>query len=143
MLRRLRNKEADINGILDDIVLVHEQEKLSHVHSKKRFLECFQQSNWRRTRIILYMNAFGQLIGASFINNAPYFLIQAGMSSSDEGMIVEISFALGVVISIITWFFMDTIGRRALLFIGMGSAAVLYMAMGIAGCFPGNPKAEW
>lgn len=142
-LKRLRNAKDDTEALLNEIVLVHEAEKTAiHLGKKNAFILCCKGANWRRTRIIIYLNAMSQLIGASFVNNAPYFLIQAGLSPSRQGMVIEIGFALGIVTTVITWFFLDNIGRRPLLYLGMSVAAVLYLAMGIAGCFH-SPGSLW
>jgi SP family general alpha glucoside:H+ symporter-like MFS transporter len=66
-------------------IVSHEQ----YIGSESSFMDCFRGINWRRTRIVLYANGLSQMIGATFTNNAPYFMIVAGMSPTNTAMMVE------------------------------------------------------
>ncbi|KAJ5682956.1 hypothetical protein N7462_006121 [Penicillium macrosclerotiorum] len=143
-LQRLGNKPSQVTAMLDQIVRVNEEEKLRTAASKdSSFLECFRGTNWRRTRIILLCNALSQVIGASFMSNGPYFLVQAGMSSSKTGMMTEIGIAFGLASSIITAYLMTKCGRRRLIIFGISLSTALFTVMGIAGCFPNSSTALW
>ncbi|PWY68025.1 MFS general substrate transporter [Aspergillus sclerotioniger CBS 115572] len=144
MLSRLGNKPASTTLILSSIIRTHSEEQLrSEAAKEASFFECFRGVNWRRTRIILYCNALSQVIGSSFMTNGPYFLVQAGMSSSKTGMMTEIGIAFGIASSLITGYIMTVCGRRRLVMFGIGLSTFLFTVMGIAGCFPHSNTALW
>jgi SP family general alpha glucoside:H+ symporter-like MFS transporter len=143
-LTKLGNKPTDVTQLLEQIVRVNEEEIARSEASKDAsFLECFRGTNWRRTRIILICNALSQVIGSSFMSNGPYFLVQAGMSSSKVGMMTEIGIAFGLASSILTAYLMSKCGRRRLIIFGISLSTVLFTVMGIAGCFPHSSSALW
>jgi Na+/melibiose symporter-like transporter len=142
-LERISNKETAVPALMADMIRVHEHEEQLAGDSKSHsFLECFKGKNWRRTRIILYCNSISQMIGATFLSNGPYFLVNAGMSSSQTGEIVEIGLAFAIASSVITWYFLGRVGRRKIILGGIALACVFFLTMGIASCFPGS-KALW
>lgn len=100
------------------------------------FRDCFRGTNWRRTRIVLYANGLSQMVGATFINNAPYFMVLAGLSSTNTAMMVEIGIAMSIFSSIITLWAMARVGRRTIVLFGIALAAVLFFAMGVAASLP-------
>ncbi|KAL2823846.1 general substrate transporter [Aspergillus cavernicola] len=143
-LARICNKRADISAKLADVVRVFEHEQLMSGEAKSSSLmDCFRGTNWRRTRIILYCNALSQMIGATFLANAPYFLVMAGMSANNTGMIVEIGLAFAISSSILTWFALGRYGRRNIILFGVALSCIFFLIMGITSCFPSNPKALW
>lgn len=126
------------------MVRVHEHEKLLAGEADgSSFLGCFKGNNWRRTRIILYCNGLSQMTGATFLSNGPYFLVMAGMSSTNVGMIVEIGLAFAITSSIITWFVLGSVGRRKIILWGIALSCLFYLMMGIASSFPSNSTALW
>ncbi|RAL00068.1 maltose permease Mal61 [Aspergillus ibericus CBS 121593] len=144
MLTRLGHTPNQTPTLLNAIIRTHEEERRRRAQARgTSFRECFRGVDWRRTRIILYCNAMAQVIGSSFIANAPYFLLQAGMSSSRTGMMTEIGIAFGIASALITAYAMTVCGRRSLVMFGLGLSTVLYTVMGVAGCFPGWPPALW
>ncbi|KAJ5167493.1 uncharacterized protein N7482_006274 [Penicillium canariense] len=143
-LSQLGNSPSQVMPLLDQIVRINEEEKARSAAAKgASFLECFRGTNWRRTRIIIICNALSQVIGSSFMSNGPYFLVQAGMSSSKVGMMTEIGIAFGIASSILTAYLMAKCGRRSIIIFGISLSTVLYIVMGIAGCFPSSPTALW
>ena len=143
-LAKLGNKHSEIPSVLDQIIRVNEEEKARSAASKEAsYLECFRGTNWRRTRIILICNGLSQVIGSSFMTNGPYFLVQAGMSSSKTGMMIEIGIAFGIASSILTAFLMPKCGRRRLIIFGLSLSTSFFTVMGIAGCFPHSSAALW
>ncbi|PYI09301.1 maltose permease Mal61 [Aspergillus sclerotiicarbonarius CBS 121057] len=144
MLGRLGHNPSETPILLKEIIRTHEEERRRMEQAQgASFVECFRGVDWRRTRIILYCYALSPVIGTSFIANAPYFLLQAGMSSSKTGMMTEIGIAFGIASSLITAYAMTVCGRRPLLMFGMGLSTVIYTVMGVAGCFPHWSPALW
>jgi hypothetical protein len=144
MLSRLLNKQTNTSARLQQIIALNEEEKLNRAEIEgARFLDCFKGTDWRRTRIILYCNGLSQVLGASFSANGPYFLVEAGMSATRTSMIIELGIAFGIMSSIITGFLMAKFGRRPLIMGGLAIAAIFFLMMGVAGCFPTNSDALW
>ncbi|KAJ5553963.1 maltose permease Mal61 [Penicillium frequentans] len=143
-LQRICNKEENTSAVLADIIRVFEhEEQLAGESKNSTFKECFTGTNWRRTRIILFCNGLSQMMGATFLSNGPYFLVMAGMSSSQVGMIVEIGLAFAITSSIITWFVLGVVGRRKIILTGICLSCLFYLIMGIASSFPSSTKSLW
>lgn len=104
------------------------------------FLACFRGVHARRTRIVLYCNGLSQMIGATFMTNAPYFMVSAGLSPTRVATMIELGIGLAIVGSAFTFAALPHIGRRKLMLGGILLAAVLFMIMGIASSVP-NPTA--
>lgn len=111
-------------------------------HKESSFLDCFRGTNWRRTRIVLYSNGLSQMVGATFINNAPYFMVLAGLSSTNTAMMVEIGISMSIFSSILTLWAMARIGRRTIVLFGISLAAVLFFIMGVAASVPKQSSAS-
>ncbi|KAF2083753.1 general substrate transporter [Saccharata proteae CBS 121410] len=142
MLQRILPATSDISAALDEIVELKENE-VAHSHTSASFIDCFRGTNWRRTRIILYCNGLSQMVGAAFLTNGPYFMIQAGMSSASSSMIIEIGIGLSVASAVFTLWLIGVCGRRIITLSGIGFATALFFAMGVAGCFPKSSEGHW
>lgn len=127
------NKENEVKWALRSIqqVIQHESEI-----GESSFLECFKGTNWRRTRIVLYGNGLSQMTGATFLNNAPYFMVLAGLSSTETAMIVELGIGLSIISSFVTFWGLAYMGRRVLILGGTALAGILFFIMGIAASVP-------
>ena len=144
MLQRLSNKNTDVSAALSRIITLNAHERQITAESKDvSFIDCFKGTNWRRTRIILYCNGLSQVIGASFIANGPYFLVQAGLSPTHIAMMVEIGISFAIASSLITTFLMSRWGRRRMIIFGVSLSGLFFLLMGIAGCFPHSSSALW
>ncbi|KAJ2898975.1 hypothetical protein MKZ38_003544 [Zalerion maritima] len=128
-----------VQPLLDVIsaTVSHEQ----YIGKESSFLDCFKGVNWRRTRIVLYANGIPQMIGATFISNAPYFMIVAGMSSENTAMMVELGIGLAIISSAFTFWAMTVFGRRSMIMGGTILAAVLFFIMGVASSVPSQSSA--
>lgn len=143
-LRTLYNKRASIQPILDGISqLIREEMLLDNASSESSYLDCFKGTNWRRTRIILYANGLSQMIGATFIANAPYFMITAGLSPTNTAMMVELGIGFALISSAITFWLMTFVGRRKMIMSGIGLAILLFLIMGIAASIGSSSSTLW
>jgi SP family general alpha glucoside:H+ symporter-like MFS transporter len=143
-LKKLSNASENIDLALNRIVHLIEEEKRVRESSKDAsFIDCFRGTDWRRTRIILYCNGLPQVIGSTFMSNAPYFLVQAGMSPQKTAMMIEIGIAFGVTSSLIIFYVMSVVGFRTLTLFGLALSTVLYSVIGIAGSVPKSNSALW
>lgn len=133
-----------VEAYVQDITQATQHERDVSSDRSSSFAECFRGTNWRRTRIVLYANGLSQMVGATFINNAPYFMVLAGLSSTDTAMMVEIGIALSIFSSILTLWAMARVGRRPIVLAGVGLAALLYLIMGVAASLPAqSPASLW
>ncbi|KAH8179184.1 sugar transporter domain-containing protein [Sarocladium implicatum] len=117
------------------------EEELARGSDGIKFKELFQGTNLRRTRIVWLLNILQQFTGISLLSNAIYFLIMAGMNPSQSLEINQIGVSLGLPCILLSYYTMQKFGRRAIILASMGLIVLLFLGMGIAGIFPGNPIA--
>jgi hypothetical protein len=103
-------------------------------------LDCFRGTNWRRTRVVLICSSMNIVVGGVLSANAPYFLNQTGLDSKTVTMLIEIGISLGVLSALVNMVLMARFNQRPLLLGGIGLCAVMFLIMGIAGCFARTPK---
>jgi SP family general alpha glucoside:H+ symporter-like MFS transporter len=143
-LQRLSNASEDIDLAVNRIITIYEEEKRQRAASEDAsFLECFKGTDWRRTRIIVICNGLPQVIGSTFMANAPYFLVQAGMSPTNVSMMIEIGISFGIASSLIIFYVMGVVGFRTLVLWGLVFSTILYTVIGIAGSIPPSSAALW
>jgi SP family general alpha glucoside:H+ symporter-like MFS transporter len=142
MLQRLSNGRTNIQAQLNHIVATVEAERAFAAETEKAsFIDCFKGTEWRRTRIILICNYLPQVVGATLSANAPYFLNQTGMASHTVVMLIQVGISFGVASSILNIYLMMKLSHRPLMFFGVTLDVVLFLIMGIAGCFGRNKSA--
>ncbi|CZR61790.1 related to maltose permease [Phialocephala subalpina] len=105
------------------------------------YLQCFKGVNWRRTRIIIWANILQQLVGITMVINSTYFLELGGMAASKALQLNVVHIGVGLPCLVGTFWTMTRLGRRSVLLVGTSAIAVLWLSMGIAGCFPSSPSA--
>lgn len=143
-LEKLSNATEDIDMAVHHIVMIYEEEKRQRAASEETsFLDCFKGTDWRRTRIIVICNGLPQVIGSTFMANAPYFLVQAGMSPTNVSMMIEIGIAFGIASSLIIFYVMGVVGFRTLVLVGLVLSTILYSVIGIAGTIHRSSAALW
>jgi hypothetical protein len=59
----------------------------------------------------------------------------AGMSSTKALAINQISLGLSILVTLLGWIVLAKVGRRTAIMSGFVAAAILFLTMGIAGCF--------
>lgn len=143
-LSKLYNKSISVEPILASMVrITREEENQANASSETSYMDLFKGTNWRRTRIILYTNGLNQMIGATFISNAPYFMITAGLSSSQASMMIELGIGFALISSFFTFWFMTFVGRRKMILSGISLAVVLFLIMGIAASVSSSKESLW
>lgn len=143
-LSRLHQKTANVDTIMEEFVKTDREEReLMSVSKSTTFSECFRGKNWRRLRIILYLNGMNQFLGSSFLANSAYFLVSAGMPPSDISMVLQIGTGLGFFFTVVTLGLIGKIDRRTVLLGGTFICVLCFLPMGIAGCWPRNRSALW
>ncbi|KXJ85381.1 general substrate transporter [Microdochium bolleyi] len=119
-----------------------ENERLSAAASNSTsYSECFRGTNLRRTRIVALLHSLQQFMGVSLVANSTYFFIMAGMNPTMSLTVNQIGVGLSMFFTLTSWAIMSRIGRRTAILGSLAFAGLVYLAMGIAGFFPGNQKA--
>lgn len=130
-LRRLGYSEEDCQ-----IRLQVMQQTLSKVRDETAgatYLECFRKTNLRRTMISVAPKCMQAFSGVSFASNyTTYYIELAGYSTSDSFKLQIAQQVVSMVGSIMSWYFVDRVGRRSLTFWGLLSLTVILLALG--GC---------
>ncbi|KAL2820612.1 general substrate transporter [Aspergillus granulosus] len=106
------------------------------------FQECFHGANWRRTRIVCYANMLQSFVGMAMIQNATYFFQLGGMSAQNSLNVTTASLCLLIPALLLSWYLMGRLGRRTILLCATSVIMVLWMAVGVGGCF-GTTTAFW
>lgn len=131
---------AEITAL--QVIVEHEMEAEASADTTN-FMQCFKGTDFRRTRIIIYAFILQQFVGITMVSNATYFLQLAGIGTSLSLTLSIVQLVLGIPSIMASWFTMTIFGRRAILLWGSFGSAVLWLAMGIAGCFPNSKAALW
>lgn len=142
--QQLYTEHADIASILDEAIQTNnEEQEMRSTTREVGYIDCFRGTNWRRTRIVLYCNGVNQLLGSTFAGNGPYFLVNAGMTSKNATLVSEIGGALNCVSMLVVFYLLTQFTRRSIILWGVSLCAVMFLPMGIAGCFPSSSAALW
>lgn len=141
--RRLHSADMVDSGIAILAATLENENDLHQVVQKPGYTEIFKGTNWRRTRIIFYANTLQLTLGITLLSNSTYFLELAGLSPHNSLMITEVAIGLSLPANVVSWFAMTIIGRRAILLLSTGIVGILWLGIGIAGCYPESSKALW
>jgi SP family general alpha glucoside:H+ symporter-like MFS transporter len=139
---RLYHADTAEAGLQTLQATLEQESSFEEVFDATTYWDCFKGINWRRTRIILYANLLQQCLGVSVLSNSSYFLELGGLSSSNSVMITQVGIALGLPANIISWFALTMLGRRVILMASSVGVGLLWLSIGIAGCFS-TPGAMW
>ena len=121
-----------------------EHEKAERQTSKQTsYMECFQGTNWRRTRIMIYAGIVQQFLGITFVANGTYFMIIAGLSPVNAITVLEVASALALGGIVASWYLSNVVGRRRTLLSCTAFLGVVWLSVGIAGCFKSSNTALW
>ena len=78
--------------------------------------------------------------GLPLFSTASYFLQTISMSASRSIMFILIGVILGLVSNISSFWTLTAFGRRTLLLVSLSIATILWLTIGIAGCFTGDAR---
>ncbi|KAH7148195.1 general substrate transporter [Dactylonectria macrodidyma] len=97
------------------------------------YLECFRTTNLRRTLISIAPKCMQAFSGITFASSyATYYMQLAGFSTSKSFTLQIVQQVISMTGSVMSWYFVDRVGRRNLTFWGLFSLTVILLAMG--GC---------
>lgn len=120
-------KESENEGKFDDI----------------SYLELFRKrSDARRTMIVLFASTIPELFGLPLFGHTTYFVELLGMEAGKATTLYICGAVGGFLFSFLGFYLLTRVGRRRLLVFGLIPIASLWLAMGIADCFPSS-SIQW
>ena len=132
---KLDTDNIDSRAVIDELhasILAEEEEKGTY-----RYSDCFRGIHLRRTLIVSFASALPQLFGLQLLANASYFMQIVGMGSTNSLIFLILGIGLGLIANIVSLWVLNGFGRRLLCLLTLATAMVLWLAMGVAGCFEG------
>jgi hypothetical protein len=133
--QRLDTANIDSAAIVDEIrtsILAEDEERKTQT-----YMDCFKGIHKRRTLIVAFASALPQLFGLQLLASASYFMQIVGMGSSNSLIFLILGIGLGLIANVVSLWVLNGFGRRFLCLATLGTSIVLWLAMGIAGCFTG------
>ena len=129
---RLDRPEWDTNATIESLQVSIEREQRE---SKSNYTDCFKPLNLRRTLIIVFANIIPQLFGLALLAKGSYFLQIVGMDADKSVIFLIVGIVLGLFANIGSFWTLNLFGRRPLILITLAIATVLWLCIGVAGCF--------
>lgn len=133
--KRLDRANVDTGAKIERIqaLILHEQEAAKS--DRSRYIDCFRGTDRRRTIIVLFSAVLPQLFGLPILGDGPYFLQIAGMKARHSLIFLIAGSVGGLLATLISMSLFTRIGRRRLMISTLAPVVVLWLAMGVAGCF--------
>jgi SP family general alpha glucoside:H+ symporter-like MFS transporter len=101
------------------------------------YLDCFRGVDLRRTEIAMGVFAVSQLVGAVFVfGYSSYFFELAGISTSNAFSMSLGTSGIGLVSIVMSWFLINSKGRRSSFLIGTVGLMIVLFLMGILDVVP-------
>ncbi|KAI1348785.1 general alpha-glucoside permease [Xylaria sp. FL0043] len=122
-------READATLAL----MVYTDEMEKQVATGTTYRDCFKGANLRRTEIVCMTWLAQTLSGTALGGLSTFFYQQAGISDSDSFKLSWGKDAINFVGTITSWFVLNKVGRKTLMFSGMSAIFVLLLIIGFLG----------
>ncbi|KIW22619.1 uncharacterized protein PV07_10899 [Cladophialophora immunda] len=135
--KRLDSSRTNTQTNIDNLIFSLQKEEESAKYDRATYTECFQDTNRRRTLLVIFANILPQLFGLSLLSDASYFIQMVGMSADNALLFLQLGVGLGLLANIISMWVLTKVGRRILMMITLVITTVLWLGMGVAGCFEG------
>lgn len=133
--RRLHLDKVDVADIVEHLQQSIQLER--EWAQEVRYRDCFRGANARRSLIAILAMVIPVFFGLPLLSNASYYLQVVGMSPQYSLVFLVLGIGLGLVSNGIGVWIASRVGRRPLTLISLGSTTVLWLSMGIAGCWDG------
>ncbi|KAH8901661.1 MFS general substrate transporter [Thozetella sp. PMI_491] len=114
---------------------VIEIEQETSAKEKVTYSQCFGGTDRRRTVIAMFASLSPTLFGLPLYAQASYYLQTLGMDAGPSLAFVIVGAVLGFVSTLGSFWTLTRFGRRALILSSLSIATVLWLSVGIAGCF--------
>ncbi|KAJ5218187.1 uncharacterized protein N7498_000286 [Penicillium cinerascens] len=135
-MKALHTEKVDVAPLLAQMRLsIASEEELSR---ELAYVDCFRGTNRRRTMIVAFSFMVPSLFGVPLLASASYFMQVVGMSPSLSIIILILGIVLGLLANAVGIWLMSRAGRRPLMLWTLAVATVIWLSMGIAGCWTGN-----
>jgi MFS family permease len=137
--RRLERADANSDHLIDGLVMVIEQEKHeSHAGNEVSLVQCFKGVDARRTWIVILCNTMTNLFGLAFLGTSTYFYELLGMEAGLAIKLLEVGIGIGIAANFVSIWTTTKFPRRTLMIGTFLAIALLWLSIGITGCFPIN-----
>lgn len=133
--RRLEKFKCDASAVIQNLQEMVKHETETAHNERATYMDTFKDTDRRRTFIAMFAAILPQLFGLPILSDGPYFLQQAGMQSETSLIFLLSGIACGIVGNAVSLWLLTVVGRRKLVLAPLIPLAVLWLAMGIAGCF--------
>ncbi|KAJ5664652.1 hypothetical protein N7462_011465 [Penicillium macrosclerotiorum] len=135
-MKALHTSQVDVTPLLAQMRLsIANEEQLSR---ELTYLDCLKGPNRRRTMIVSFAFIVPSLFGVPLLASASYFMQVVGMSSSLSIVVLIVGIVLGLLANAVGVWLMSRVGRRVLMLLTLAAATVIWLSMGISGCWSGN-----
>lgn len=135
-IRRLNSKEVTEHEIQNQLAMMQHTDAIEKSETEgTSIVECFRGTNLRRTEIGCAIFAIQYLAGGPLVGYAVTFLQQAGLGNDqafDFNLGVTTMYTVGTIVS---WFFLNRIGRRTIYTGGIALMSLVCLVIGILGFF--------
>lgn len=134
-LKRLHTSDIDSAQLVDELQtsIRLEQELAQDI----TYRSCFSMTNRRRTWIACFASTIPALFGLPLLSNASYFMQVVGMKASFSLIFLILGIGLGLIANGVGIWASSRIGRRPLTLVTLSITVILWIGMGIVGCWSG------
>lgn len=135
-LQRLHTPKINTTKLLEQLrTSIRLERELSKEITYK---SCLVKTNRRRTLIVAFASTIPALFGLPLLSNASYYMQVVGMKPSLSLIFLILGIGLGLIANGIGIWAASRIGRRPLTLISLSITVILWIGMGIAGCWSGT-----
>lgn len=135
-LQKLHSNNQDCGQLVKDLQRTDAQEKEESENIP--WIDCFRRTDLRRTLIISFASMLPCFFGFSLLSDASYFLQIVGMDDQNSLMMFVLGVSLGLVANAVGIWVSTIVGRRKLILSSLSVTSLLWLGMGIAGCWSGT-----
>ncbi|OQD81415.1 hypothetical protein PENANT_c027G10865 [Penicillium antarcticum] len=126
-----------------DVSRLLAQMRLSIMHEVQMsqelaYADCFKGTNRRRTIIVAFSFMVPSFFGVPLLASASYFMQVVGMGSSLSLIVLILGIVLGLIANGVGVWLMSRVGRRHLMLSTLAVTTLIWLSMGIAGCWSGK-----
>lgn len=135
-MKSLHTATIDVAVLLEEIHLsiIHEKQESSELS----YIECFKGTNRRRTTIVAFSFMMPSLFGVPLLASTSYFMQVVGMSSRLSIAVLILGIVLGLCGNAVGIWLLSRVGQHRLMLVTLAVATVIWLSMGIAGCWSGS-----
>lgn len=142
-LQRLYGSDFDVQNTLDNIQRTIDEERETSPDHETSWAQCFRGTDLKRTMISIGVFVCQHFAGIIFVlGYSTYFFELAGLPNSQSFSLGVGVTACGVLGNILSWFIVNSLGRRKIFLTGMVSLFLILILIGIMDVVP-TAGAQW